>query len=140
MKKITFSLALCFILLVVKANITGNISINQGTISFTVKNGYDVLGIPGYDYLTQPGAPMLPVKNFSVSQAMKCCRNLHLCPIPKNRKAKILPFFYTDILKYVVIYGLKPASLPAVGRRKGAAYSLRIKMFGSIERRKCLII
>ncbi|HBX49454.1 MAG TPA: hypothetical protein DEH02_00120, partial [Bacteroidales bacterium] len=65
MKKITFSLALCFILLVVKANITGNISINQGTISFTVKNGYDVLGIPGYDYLTQPGAPMLPVKNFS---------------------------------------------------------------------------
>jgi len=46
------------------ADYNGTITVNSQSLSFEQKDGYNIIKLESYNFLTQPGAPRLPAKNF----------------------------------------------------------------------------
>ncbi len=66
MKNLLFLVLLLLCQLASFADYIGTITTNQADLSFSTKNGYDVISLKEQLYTTKVGAPQLPVKTISI--------------------------------------------------------------------------
>lgn len=65
MKKLVFfSIVMLLATFSLYADFTGTITVNSQSLNFEQKDGYDIIKIGDYGFLSQPGAPLLPSRTF----------------------------------------------------------------------------